>query len=140
MNTFKVHCTYNLIIAGFLAFCLYQQFYLKRTNDGVLENKLHEVIVRVHEAGLPLRAVAQRTDVHWLSPMYLTQTELNSEELQELPINPAVADRWTGSVIVFYDTPGHDTSDWGENGLHWGPLVFFGDKLILVKILQALEK
>jgi hypothetical protein len=64
---------------------------------------------------------------------------LNAGELQDLPINPAVAERWAGTVIVFYDSPGHDTSDWGENGLHWGPFVFFGDKAILRLLHQTLE-
>jgi hypothetical protein len=139
MSTFKVHCIYNLIIASFFAFCLYQRFGLTRTDPAVSETKLHQLIVLIHEAGLPLRVVAQCNDMRWHGPIYLTQTDLNGLELQDLPISPAVAERWTGTVIVFNATPGHDTSDWGENGLHWGPFVFFGDKSILSMIHQTLE-
>jgi len=47
-----------------------------------------------------------------------------------------------GTVIVFDARAAcpHHTGDWGENGLHWGPFLFFGDKELLMKIANVLDK
>jgi hypothetical protein len=71
----------------------------------------------------------------------LTNTECDDAELKKLLIGPKRLEKWKGTVVVFVDEPisPHDTSDWGENGLQWGPFTFFGDKELLLKIAKALE-
>jgi hypothetical protein len=138
MSSFKLHCTYGLLIVSVLVLWVYQSPSSFQSGPPGRINDLHDLAFRLRQSGLDLRGVSPREDGLWLNPVYLTNTEYGVAELKKLTVNPKAVERWKGTVIVFSDET-IDTTDWGENGFDWGPFVFFGDKNILLEIARALE-
>jgi hypothetical protein len=138
MSSFKLHCTYSLLVSCVLGRWLYEAQPLFRSGPPVRISDLHNLAFHLRQNGLNLRGVSPREDGLWLNAVYLTNTEYGVAELKKLTVNPKAVVRWKGTVIVFSDET-IDTTDWGENGFDWGPFVFFGDKEILLEIARALE-
>ncbi len=140
MSSFRLHCTYGLLIACCLGLLLYQALPFFRTTSPLRISDLHGLAFHLRQKGLILRGVPSRGDGLWLNAIYLTNTEQNDTELHGLTVHPNKINQWKGTVIVFSDEANwpHDTKDWGENGLHWGHFVFFGDKELLTQIVEAL--
>ena len=140
MSSFKFHCTYGLLIACCLGLLLCQAPPFFRATSPLRISDLHELAFHLRQKGLNLRGVPSRGDGLWLDAIYLTNKEQNDTEIHGLTVHPKKVDQWKGTVIVFIDKANspHDSRDWGENGLHWGPFLFFGDKELLMQIVEAL--
>jgi hypothetical protein len=142
MTFLKHHCTCSAIIAALCIVCLYQTWRLYQVGLTASQSSLHELTLRLHRAGSPLRVVPQRKDGFLLGAIFLTETDQGIAELQRLPIDPGKSALWTGTVVVIDDSNPDfacDTGSWAENGLRRGPLVFFGDRAIIESIRKAYE-
>ena len=142
MICYRCHCIYSAIISVLCAVCLYKTWRLDRVGLTGPESSLHELTVRIHRAGIPLRVVYQRKDGLLLGAIFLTETDQGIAELVCLPIDSEKIGKWAGTVVVVDDSNPDcpcDTSSWGENGLRLGPLVLFGDPAILERIRKACE-
>ncbi|HEV3238724.1 MAG TPA: hypothetical protein VGZ25_17175, partial [Gemmataceae bacterium] len=75
MSSFKLHCTYGLLIACCFGLLLCQAPPFFRATSPLRISDLHELAFHLRQKGLNLRGVPSRGDGLWLDAIYLTNKE-----------------------------------------------------------------
>jgi hypothetical protein len=93
--------------------------------------------------GLGLRLVSTRKDGLLDGDAFLTTTDRDWLDLNELPKVPQLIHRWPGTLYCLRKTGEDDWSDrvvfWGDCCLEAGPFLLFGDRELLARVRAALS-
>jgi hypothetical protein len=107
--------------------------------------RLPQLVEQLKRSGLPLRVVPSRQDGKWDNTIYLTQDRgATWETFQAKNLTVDRASEWQGSVYVHHIGPWTDAetylTNWQGNGFRAGDFLFFGDKVQLERISDALKR
>jgi hypothetical protein len=126
---------YKLLILILGVACIIQtcRLYTPQTSDvSILHDLAHGLITE----GLNCRLVADRKDGLLIATVYLTQSDLDDQEIRSLPIRSDRLSRWRGTVRIICDPSSTTYRSPGDH--RYGPFLIFGDEELVQKIGEIL--
>lgn len=137
----RIRLVYLCLCVFLSSVCLLQYFW-PFTSENVYDPSLHNLALRLRDAGLRFRAVSPRHDGLATTAIYLTQTDLDDMSIRSLVLDPSQLHKWHGTVMVFCegDNPFRLCvgDDWNNCAYRYGQFTFFGDKELLDEIASKL--
>jgi hypothetical protein len=139
MNSFRAALVHKVLILIMGVGCLVQSYRLhcfdpsNASSDADLQNLARGLF----EGGLEGRVVAERQDGLLIGAIFLTQTDLNDNEIRRLIIDPNWDSRWHGTVKIYYD-PQRQFVGNEDFEYRYGPFLLFGDQELIHRIVEML--
>jgi hypothetical protein len=140
MNSFRAAfaCKLFILIAagGFLV-----QSYRLHSYRPSGDSRLHNIACTLLKGGFKGRVVSERQDGLLIGAIYLTQTELDDNEIRNLVTCSNIASQWRGTVKIIYDPNPISQRRFNNDGseYRYGPFLLFGDKELIDKIAEILS-
>jgi hypothetical protein len=133
-----------LLAGALLAITVRQRLDSYATPAGPLDDwDIPRLVDHLNGKGLGLRLVSTRKDGLLDGDAFLTTTDRDWLDLNELPKVPQLIHRWPGTLYCQRKTGENDWSDrvayWGDCCLEAGPFLLFGDRELLARVRAALS-